>query len=200
MDNTIRMIQQIKHNEEPGGLKRVLETLLDRPTSESIKVVSMRLRQELSALLSRDELKNKDLFVYLKCANSDMPSADSGNPKLEDAIQQMIVLAHEICPYLFGILICVQLSDRDLTEYKSQYSQETALERVLAGVSTIPSRAHKVIVLENKLKNLSSFDAITAQLPMDKAAEAQEELRNRKQLQKELEAAEREANIDTCLV
>ena len=193
MDNTIRMIQQIKHNEEPGGLKRVLETLLDRPTSESIKVVSMRLRQELSALLSRDELKNKDLFDYLKCANSDMPSADSGNPKLEDAIQQMIVLAHEICPYLFGILICVQLSDRDLTEYKSQYSQETALERVLAGLSTIPSRAHKVIVLENKLKNLSSFYAITAQLPMDKAAEAHEELRNRKQLQEELQAAEREA-------
>jgi len=144
------LIQQIKE-EEPQEFPTILAELLDSPTPAMISAVALHVRAELQNLMLDPLLANKDLILFLD---------SKGTYKLEVAIDEMLVKAHTKCPYLFGILVAVQLSKNDLTEMR-QHFPPTALEDLTRGTLIDPSQQSQRLTLERKVQDLRSMPSLS---------------------------------------
>jgi hypothetical protein len=96
----------------------VLHELLSQPNSPMIDALSEELRNELIELIIDESLNSKKLKDFL----GKDPQA------LEDAVDEMLSKMPSKCPYLFGALSKIQISENQRSELLANYGQTAEIE------------------------------------------------------------------------
>jgi len=117
VDQLIQGIHEMKKL-NPEIFPIVLHELLSQPNSPMIDALSEELRNELIELIIDESLNSKKLKDFL----GKDPQA------LEDAVDEMLSKMPSKCPYLFGALSKIQISENQRSELLANYGQTAEIE------------------------------------------------------------------------